>query len=426
MCSDIAIVAENLSKKYYLPYPVIDHTGKSTYELWALKDIHLEIKKGQSVGIIGPNGSGKSTLLKILAGITSPTTGRAEINGKVASILDIGAGFHPELSGRENIFLNGHLLGFSRREIVAKLDEIVAFSGIEKFIDEPVKTYSNGMYLRLAFSILAHLDFDVYLFDEVMSVGDAAFAFKAKRKLQSLITSDKSVLFVSHDLEELSNQDIFILLENGMMKSITTKNNILLDYLEKSIPTQSLEVTTHAVSITDFIKYPVSDDVTVNWLNFYQDRPDSTEEFRTDKEFILEISYQKKKNTDTLDLIITISNVQDHVILSSSPFVKQYFNENTRSGNYHCRCVIPAYFFHAQIYKINIFFVKNLKSKLDEKNLNIDREKEGFLFERALRLPNVIVFKPRFIKQKNLIDLSYINLTGHLLCGLEWTVDFNG
>src|SRR5690606_26872536 len=175
MVNENAIIVENLSKVYQLQKPRVLEDGTLTHELKALDSVSFEIKRGESVGIIGPNGSGKSTLLKILAGVTKPTSGSVKIRGKVASILDIGAGFHPELSGRENVFLNGQIHGFSKKEIEAKFDEIVQFSGIEKFIGEPVKNYSNGMYLRLAFSIMANLDFDVYLFDEVFSVGDAEF-----------------------------------------------------------------------------------------------------------------------------------------------------------------------------------------------------------------------------------------------------------
>ena len=178
MMQDIAIKVNSLSKKYTLKHPIKDINGSLTNEHWALKDVTFQIKKGETVGIIGPNGSGKSTLLKILSGVTKPTNGSVEINGKVASILDIGAGFHQELSGRENVFLNGQLLGFSAKEIKAQYQKIVDFSGIGNFIEEPVKYYSNGMYLRLAFSILAHLDFDIYLFDEVMNVGDAEFMQK--------------------------------------------------------------------------------------------------------------------------------------------------------------------------------------------------------------------------------------------------------
>lgn len=179
-----------------------DENGNSTSELWALRDVSFEIKKGEHVGIIGPNGSGKSTLLKVLAGITKPSSGEVHICGRVASILDIGTGFHPELSGRENVFLNGQIHGFSRKEIQTKFDDIVAFSGIKKFIDEPVKNYSNGMYLRLAFSIMAHLDFDIYLFDEVLSVGDAEFQLETRDITSKLLKKGGTIINVSHVLSE--------------------------------------------------------------------------------------------------------------------------------------------------------------------------------------------------------------------------------
>lgn len=200
MKTDIAIQISNVSKVYPLRHPQMDEEGNLVHEHWALKDVSLEIKKGESVGIIGPNGSGKSTLLKILAGVTKPTQGEVKIRGKVASILDIGAGFHPELSGRENVYLNGQIHGFSKKEIASKFDEIVAFSGIEKFIDEPVKNYSNGMYLRLAFSIMAHLDFDVYLLDEVLSVGDAEFQNKCIEMICDLSNNNKTVISIYHNM----------------------------------------------------------------------------------------------------------------------------------------------------------------------------------------------------------------------------------
>lgn len=203
MNSEIAIKVENLTKVYPLRHPQKGADGTVTQEHCALRDVSFEIKKGESIGIIGPNGSGKSTLLKILAGITKPTSGKAAIRGKVASILDIGAGFHPELSGRENIFLNGQLHGFSKKEITKKYDEIIAFSEIEQFIDEPVKNYSNGMYLRLAFSIMAHLDFDVYLLDEVLSVGDEAFRKKIFNLIQTW-QSEKTLLIITHDIEQIT------------------------------------------------------------------------------------------------------------------------------------------------------------------------------------------------------------------------------
>jgi lipopolysaccharide transport system ATP-binding protein len=235
MSQDIAIKVENLSKVYPLRQPYVDENGQLVNEHWALKDVSFEIKKGESVGIIGPNGSGKSTLLKILAGVTKPTSGKVTISGKVASILDIGAGFHPELSGRENVFLNGQIHGFSKKEIEGKFDEIVAFSGIEKFIDEPVKNYSNGMYLRLAFSIMVHLDFDVYLLDEVMSVGDADFREKIANRLCQFLGS-KTLLIVTHEPQLFKQQisrTIFFGKKTPWFE--TANSDLIQDYLTKYI-----------------------------------------------------------------------------------------------------------------------------------------------------------------------------------------------
>lgn len=201
-----AIKVENLSKIYLLRQAQIDSNGNSVNEFTAVNNVSFEIKKGESVGIIGSNGSGKSTLLKMLAGVTIPTSGKVTIKGKVASILDIGAGFHSELSGRENIYLNGQIHGFSKKDIEEKFDEIVEFSGIEKFIDEPVKNYSNGMYLRLAFSIVVHLKFDVYLFDEVLGVGDDSFKMKVTEFFhQKLLNKNATVVLVSHNFHEIVN-----------------------------------------------------------------------------------------------------------------------------------------------------------------------------------------------------------------------------
>lgn len=213
MNTEIAIQVENLSKVYPLRQPKTDKNGGITNEHWALKGVSFEVKKGESIGIIGPNGSGKSTLLKILAGVTKPTSGKVSIRGKVASILDIGAGFHPELSGRENVFLNGQIHGFSKKEIELKFDEIVAFSGIEQFIDEPVKNYSNGMYLRLAFSIMTHMEFDVYLLDEVLSVGDEEFQNKCIERINKIVLMNKTVIAVYHNLvfaDKVVNKEIDI------------------------------------------------------------------------------------------------------------------------------------------------------------------------------------------------------------------------
>ncbi|SBO44020.1 ABC transporter ATP-binding protein [Cyanobium sp. NIES-981] len=173
-------------------------------EFWALKDVSFEIRRGERVGIIGRNGAGKSTLLKILSRITEPTTGRVEISGRVASLLEVGTGFHPELTGRENIYLNGAILGMTRREICGKFDEIVDFAEVERFLDTPVKRYSSGMYVRLAFSVAAHLEPEILFVDEVLSVGDAGFQKKCLGKMKDTSATGRSLLYVSHNLSAVS------------------------------------------------------------------------------------------------------------------------------------------------------------------------------------------------------------------------------
>lgn len=231
--SEIAIKVENLSKKYRIGSNIHGTlrgtlsnliSKKETEEFWALKDINFEIKKGEAVGIIGRNGAGKSTLLKILSKITRPTTGRVEINGRLSSLLEVGTGFHPELTGRENIFLNGSLLGMTVSEIKSKFDEIVDFSGVEKFIDTPVKHYSSGMYVRLAFSVSAHLNTEVLLVDEVLAVGDIQFQEKCLTKMDEISNFGKTVLFVSHNIQAIRKlTDKCILIDNG--KKIKTLNS---------------------------------------------------------------------------------------------------------------------------------------------------------------------------------------------------------
>lgn len=230
--SDIAIRIENLGKLYRIgareQYKALrdritdalnspfrrarslilrhkDNLRRESTMFWALKDVSLEIRQGDVVGLIGNNGAGKSTLLKILSRITDPTEGRVEIHGRVASLLEVGTGFHPELTGRENIYMNGALLGMKNAEISRKFDEIVAFSELEKFIDTPVKHYSSGMYVRLAFSVPAHMQPEILLVDEVLAVGDAAFQRKCLGKMDEVAKQGRTVLFVSHNMGAVSN-----------------------------------------------------------------------------------------------------------------------------------------------------------------------------------------------------------------------------
>jgi lipopolysaccharide transport system ATP-binding protein len=254
--SDTVIRVENLGKKY-----IIGHQKQERYtslrdvitdkvrsfgqafsrkdqqedptheEFWALKDVSFEIKQGDRVGIIGRNGAGKSTLLKILSRITEPTEGRISINGRVASLLEVGTGFHPELTGRENIFLNGAILGMGKAEIKKKFDEIVAFAEVEKFLDTPVKRYSSGMYVRLAFAVAAHLEPEILIVDEVLAVGDAQFQKKCLGKMEDVSKQGRTVLFVSHNMGTISSLcNQAILLGNGKVANIGLPSEIILDY----------------------------------------------------------------------------------------------------------------------------------------------------------------------------------------------------
>jgi len=180
-------------------------TPETTEEFWALKDVSFEVEQGEVTGIIGRNGAGKSTLLKILSRITEPTEGRVTLRGRVASLLEVGTGFHPELTGRENIFLNGAILGMTRAEIARKFDEIVAFAGTERFLDTPVKRYSSGMYVRLAFAVAAHIEPEILVIDEVLAVGDAEFQKKCLGKIGEVARGGRTVLFVSHQLATVEN-----------------------------------------------------------------------------------------------------------------------------------------------------------------------------------------------------------------------------
>jgi len=239
--SDIAVRVENLSKRYRIGGPqaryktlresLVDmargparrlrrlgQPSPADETIWALKDVSFEVRKGDVVGIIGRNGAGKTTLLRILCRITEPTEGQAEIKGRVGSLLEVGTGFHPELTGRENIYLNGAILGMKRAEIDQRFDEIVAFSEIEKFLDTPVKRYSSGMYVRLAFSVAAHLEPEILLVDEVLAVGDAAFQKKCLGKMGDVAHEGRTVLFVSHRMEAIEALcHRAILLEGGSL-----------------------------------------------------------------------------------------------------------------------------------------------------------------------------------------------------------------
>ena len=210
-------------------------TGNSNY-VWSLKDINFEVNQGDVLGIIGRNGAGKSTLLKVLSRITAPTTGSVKIKGRVASLLEVGTGFHPELTGRENIYLNGAILGMKKAEITRKMDEIIAFSSVERYVDTPVKRYSSGMYVRLAFAVAAHLDPEILILDEVLAVGDTEFQNKCLGKIKDISTQGRTVLFVSHNMGSIQNLcNRGLLLNNGEVVFDGKASDTVTEYVARAI-----------------------------------------------------------------------------------------------------------------------------------------------------------------------------------------------
>ena len=260
--SDVAIRVENLSKRFVLGERIGIKTFRETLQdlftapfrrwvknngdlsqekvdtdkvIWALKDVSFEVKHGEVLGIIGPNGAGKSTLLKILSRITEPTAGYAEIRGRVGSLLEVGTGFHPELTGRENIYLNGAILGMSKAEIRRKFDDIVSFAGVEKFIDTPVKRYSSGMQVRLAFAVAAHLEPEILIVDEVLAVGDAEFQKRCLGKMDEVSRSGRTILFVSHNLAAIEALCTRALrLQSGALVELGSPSQVISHYLRQA------------------------------------------------------------------------------------------------------------------------------------------------------------------------------------------------
>ena len=394
------IKVENLGKKYLInhegrvPYTTLRDTVsqsaktifsfpkrlKANYiaphqeEFWALKNVSFEIKQGDRVGIIGRNGAGKSTLLKVLSRITEPSKGRVEITGRVASLLEVGTGFHPELTGRENIFLNGAILGMGRVEIKQKFDEIVDFSGVENFLDTPVKRYSSGMYVRLAFAVAAHLEPEIMIIDEVLAVGDAAFQKKCLGKMDEVSKSGRTVLFVSHNLsavETLCNTSI--VLQNGSVAYTGNalagiryyiehgvSSNYMFDFksIENAIGNNKVKIlrgsSLNAHNPDDLVDVSVPVDVTFDVLN-------------TTKE-------------DRLSIAFDLESLMGGIVFGSGHSFYAPIGEPTR-----LTCRIPAYLLNDGIYNIHLYLhTQDMQGLFEQKDILTfevkDKEREnGYL-----------------------------------------------
>lgn len=353
--SDTVIKVEDLGKKYILTHEgygrakyitfretlskgvkglgnlITNHLGQSTSgsskkeEFWALKNVSFEVKKGERLGIIGRNGAGKSTLLKILSRITEPTAGRVAIKGRVASLLEVGTGFHPELTGRENIFLNGAILGMSRQEIKRKFDEIVAFSEVEKFLDTPVKRFSSGMYVRLAFAVAAHLEPEILVVDEVLAVGDVQFQKKCLGKMGEVGREGRTVLFVSHNMgavRSLCNKAC--LLNNGEMAYYGQVDKAVEHYISSNDIKQigKVDLTNHQRNS----KYSPMKAITEAWIETYEGKISYDLFMGTPFRVCFKFKAQRKIKAPMVAL--TITNMYGEIVTCiTSRHIKKSFND---------------------------------------------------------------------------------------------------
>lgn len=314
-------------------------------EFWALKDVNLSINQGEVIGIIGRNGAGKSTLLKILTGITPPTEGEIILGGKVASLLEVGTGFHPELTGRENIFLNGAILGMTKKEIVKKFDEIVAFADIEKFIDTPVKYYSSGMYVRLAFSVAAHMEPDILLVDEVLAVGDVEFQKKCLGKMEEVTQGKgRTILFVSHNLDAIEKLcPRTILLKNGKVIKFGETSEVINYYL-------NVDRVLSAVT-----EYPAKDglDGQITKVSILNKNKDPQSQIPAGEKFFIDIELDIRKPLKKKSLFLYFF-YQGELLLFSTEGDREGSYKDYEPGKYKTRAEVPAFLFQIGLVSLNI------------------------------------------------------------------------
>jgi len=371
--NDTVIKVENLGKKYRIgsrqdkhqqfrdvlvgsliaPLKQLMSMGKNPSEeeiIWALKNISFEVKRGQVLGIIGKNGSGKTTLLKILSRITSPTEGKSEIRGRVGCLLAVGAGFHPEMTGRENIYLNGSILGMTREDINNKFDEIIDFSGIDKFIDTPVKRYSSGMYVRLAFAVAAHLEPEVLLIDEVLAVGDAEFQKKCLGKMSSVAKAGRTVLFVSHNLSSVARLcDRAILLDHGQIVKQGDTNHVISEYLLSHANREGWHIWKNGFADTGI------DELQLNAVRIVNKDGKITSILDIRHHFFVEVEYRIFKPLPHCSIGIFIYTVEGILVFQSYDSDQEKYSGSRNPGFYVSKCRIPGNYFNSSRYVLRVY-----------------------------------------------------------------------
>jgi lipopolysaccharide transport system ATP-binding protein len=349
-------------------------TINDTTHIWALRDIDFDIKEGESIGIIGRNGAGKSTLLKLISSITAPTTGRIEVNGTIGSLLEVGTGFHPELTGRQNVYLSGTIHGMSRKQITGLFDEIVDFSGVETFIDTPVKRYSSGMYMRLAFAVSAFAETDILIVDEVLAVGDSQYQKKCIAKMQESTSAGRTLLFVSHQLGLIANIcDRCILLANGHKMAEGPARETILEYMNEL---ESAEGNDGEIAWHDPQTAPATPLIRLNSLRVVQDK--TTGVVDIDKDFQIQLEYTVLKAGSPVYVRFHVVNAEGVLVFntinlrSANLTPDEWTGLKYPEGIYRTSCTIPRNFMNDGNYSINTVIVT------DESNF-IELYKTGVL-----------------------------------------------
>lgn len=319
--------------------------------VWALKDINFDVKQGEVLGIVGKNGAGKSTLLKILSRVTSPTTGSLRARGRIASLLEVGTGFHPELTGRENVFLNGAILGMTKQEIRKKFDEIVAFAGVERYIDTPVKRYSSGMYVRLAFGVAAHLESEILIVDEVLAVGDAEFQNKCLGKMKDVSSSEgRTVLFVSHNMGAVRNLCTQgLLMQYGTVVKQGETADIIDAYLSGGSDAERLLQWEPGTE-------PTKDELTVLGVQVLDDKGRIDSIITNSEPLLVEIDYRLSRPIRELRVTVSLHTSDGVHIFSTSDYLFQPEDRMRPAGKHKSTCIIPGRLLNAGAYTITIDF----------------------------------------------------------------------
>lgn len=345
-------------------------------EFWALKDVSFDIQQGDRMGIIGRNGAGKSTLLKILSRITEPTSGKISIKGRVASLLEVGTGFHPELTGRENIFLNGAILGMSKAEIKKRFDEIVAFAEVEKFLDTPVKHYSSGMYVRLAFAVAAHLEPEILIVDEVLAVGDAQFQKKCMGKMETVGKEGRTVIFVSHNIGAVRSLcSRAVLLDKGAIVIDDEPGKVIESYTS-SLKSVAINKVVESVSEDGLLH---NADAVVTKVKVCDAARRAEFAIDTDMPFQIEVCYTVIREGASIGLNLIVHDGDNNCVFGSiNNHERNWYGQSMPKGKYKSICNIPKHFFNNGLYSIGlVLFGKGFSNQVSRSELLVIEIQDG-------------------------------------------------